>query len=58
MMKEKMLVTSATGHVGFPAACELLSLGFEVRAFVRNPNASNAKKIRGPWCRTIRRRPE
>jgi len=45
MMKEKILVTSATGHVGFPAASELLALGFEVRAFVRNPNASSAKKL-------------
>ena len=42
-MKEKILVTSATGHVGFPAASELLSLGFQVRAFVRNPNAPIAK---------------
>ena len=44
-MKEKVLVTSATGHVGFPAACELLGLGFHVRAFVRNPNGSIAKKL-------------
>lgn len=44
-MKEKILVTSATGHVGFPAASELLSLGFQVRAFVRNPNAPVAKRL-------------
>ena len=36
---------TANGHVGFPTACELLSLGFQVRAFVRNPNAPMAKKL-------------
>ena len=46
MMKEQVLVTSATGHVGFPAASELLALGFQVRAFVRNPNAPIAKKLK------------
>ena len=46
MMKEKILVTSATGHVGFPAASELLALGFQVRAFVRNPNTLIAKKLK------------
>lgn len=45
-MKEKILVTSATGHVGFPAATELLSLGFQVRAFVRSPDAPIAKKLK------------
>ena len=45
-MKEKILVTSATGHVGFPAVSELLALGFQVRAFVRNPNTSGAKKLK------------
>ena len=46
MMKEKILVTSATGHIGFPAAIELLKLGYQVRAFVRNPNATLAKKLK------------
>ena len=38
-MKEKILVTSANGHVSYPTACELLGMGFQVRAFVRNPNS-------------------
>jgi NAD(P)H dehydrogenase (quinone) len=45
-MKEKILVMTANGHVGFPTACELLSLGFQVRAFVRNPNSENSKKLK------------
>ena len=45
-MKEKTLVMTANGHVGFPAACELLTLGFQVRAFVRNPNSENSKKLK------------
>ena len=46
IMKEKILVTSATGHVGYPAAVELLALGFQVRAFVRNPKGANAVKLK------------
>jgi NAD(P)H dehydrogenase (quinone) len=45
-MKEKILVTSANGHVSFPTAYELLNLGFQVRAFVRNPNSSGSKKLK------------
>jgi NAD(P)H dehydrogenase (quinone) len=45
-MKEKILVMTANGHVGFPTACELLSLGFQVRAFVRNPNSDNSKRLK------------
>ncbi len=37
---------TANGHVGLPTACELLSLGFQVRAFVRNPNSTGAKKLK------------
>jgi len=37
-MKEKILVMTANGHVGFPAACELLTLGIQVKAFIINPN--------------------
>ncbi len=29
-MSTKILVTAANGHTGFPAAKELLSLGFDV----------------------------
>jgi NAD(P)H dehydrogenase (quinone) len=46
MMKERILVMTASGHVGFPTACELLSLGFQVRAFVRNPNSTTAQKLK------------
>jgi NAD(P)H dehydrogenase (quinone) len=45
-MKKKILVMTANGHVGFPTACELLSLGFQVRAFVRNSNSIGAKKLK------------
>ncbi len=45
-MKEKILVTSANGHVSFPTTCELLAMGFQVRAFVRNPNSSSSKKLK------------
>ncbi len=45
-MKEKILITSANGHVSFPAASELLAMGFQVRAFVRNPNSSGSKKLK------------
>lgn len=44
-MKAKILVTAANGNTGFPAAKELLTLGFEVRAFVRNPNSRKAKEL-------------
>ncbi len=37
---------TASGHVGFPTACELLSLGFQVRAFVRSPDSLNSKKLK------------
>jgi NAD(P)H dehydrogenase (quinone) len=45
-MEEKILVMTANGHVGFPTACELLTLGFQVRAFVRNSNSENSKKLK------------
>ena len=45
-MNEKILVMTANGHVGFPTACELLSLGFQVKAFVRNPNSTGAKELK------------
>ncbi len=45
-MKEKILVTSANGHVSFPTASELLAMGFQVRAFVRNPNSSESTKLK------------
>ncbi|WP_437397915.1 NmrA family NAD(P)-binding protein [Flagellimonas lutimaris] len=38
----KVLITAANGHTGFPAAKELLRLGFSVRAFVRNSKAKKA----------------
>ncbi|MEM9364322.1 MAG: NmrA family NAD(P)-binding protein [Bacteroidota bacterium] len=47
-MKTKILVTATNGHTGFPAAKELLSLGFEVRALVRNllnPKAQELKSL-------------
>lgn len=47
-MKTKILITAANGHTGFPAAKELLNLGFEVRAMVRNhlnPKAQELKKL-------------
>ncbi|MEM9076937.1 MAG: NmrA family NAD(P)-binding protein [Bacteroidota bacterium] len=47
-MKIKILVTATNGHTGFPAAKELLNLGFEVRAMVRNhrnPKAQVLKKL-------------
>lgn len=44
-MKPKILVTAANGNTGFPAAKELLKLGFPVRAFVRNPNSQKAKEL-------------
>jgi NAD(P)H dehydrogenase (quinone) len=45
-MKEKILITSANGHVSFPTASELLAMGFQVRAFVRNANSSGSKKLK------------
>ena len=45
-MKPGNLITSANGHTGCPAPKELLSLGFAVRAFVRNrPNAQELKRL-------------
>lgn len=40
--KVKILVTAANGHTGYPAAKELLRLGFSVRAMVRNANGTGA----------------
>ena len=45
-MKTRILITAANGNTGFPAAKEMLKLGFEVRAFVRNPNTQKAKKLK------------
>jgi len=45
-MKDKILVTAANGNTGYPAAKELLNLGFNVRAFVRNPNSTKAKTLK------------
>jgi len=45
-MKTKILVTAANGHIGFPAAKELLSLGFDVRALVRNPKNQSAVELK------------
>lgn len=42
----KILVTTANGHTGFPTAKELLNLGFEVKALVRNPNSKNAQTLK------------
>ncbi len=46
MNKEKILITAANSHTGFPAAKELMELGFPVRAFVRNPNNQKAKELK------------
>lgn len=45
-MKDKILITAANGNTGFPAAKELIRLGFSVRAFVRNPNNPKALELR------------
>ena len=45
MKKTKILITAANGHTGFPAAKELLNLGFSVRAFVRNPKTKKAMEL-------------
>ncbi len=46
MNNKKILVTAANGNTGFPASKELLKLGFEVRAFVRNPRTKKAKELK------------
>ena len=45
-MKPRILVTAANGNTGFPAAKELLELGFPVRAFVRNPDKPKARELK------------
>ena len=45
-MKQKILITAANGHTGYPAAKELLKLGFPVRAFVRNPDTAKARELK------------
>ncbi|MFV1975595.1 MAG: NmrA family NAD(P)-binding protein [Candidatus Scalindua sp.] len=45
-MKPKILITAANGNTGFPAAKEMLKLGFPVRAFVRNPNTLKARELK------------
>ena len=45
-MKPKILITAANGNTGFPAAKEMLKLGFPIRAFVRNPNSKKAKELK------------
>lgn len=45
-MKTKILVTAANGHTGFPAAKELLNLGFDVRAMVRNIKGKGAIELK------------
>ena len=45
-MKTKILVTAANGNTGFPAAKELLDLGFDVRAMVRNPKSTTAVELK------------
>jgi len=46
MKSEKILVTAANGHTGLPVAKELLNLGFNVRAMVRNPNGKGALELK------------
>ncbi|NAY91733.1 NmrA family NAD(P)-binding protein [Muricauda sp. JGD-17] len=43
---KKILITAANGHTGLPAAKELLRLGFQVRAMVRNPQNPNALALK------------
>lgn len=43
---KRVLITAANGNTGFPAAKELLKLGFNVRAFVRNPRNEKAKALK------------
>jgi len=45
-MKTKILVTAASGHVGLPTVKELLKLGFEVRALVRNSKGTGALELK------------
>jgi len=45
-MENKILVTSANGHVGTPTVKELLSLGLRVRAFVRSNNSDGSKALK------------
>jgi uncharacterized protein YbjT (DUF2867 family) len=45
-MNQKVLITAANGNTGYPAAKELLKLGYPVRAFVRNPNSKKAKDLK------------
>lgn len=45
-MKKRVLITAANGNTGYPAAKELLKLGHDVRAFVRNPNSKKAKDLK------------
>ncbi len=45
-MKPQILITAANGNTGFPAAMELLTLGYPVRAFVRNPKSAKAKQLK------------
>lgn len=42
MDKLQVLVTAANGHTGYPAAKELLRLGFKVKAMIRNPHNPKA----------------
>ena len=46
MNNKKILVTATNGNTGFPASKELLKLGFEVRAFVRNQNSKKAQELK------------
>lgn len=46
MDQRKILVTAANGHTGYPAAKELLNLGFQVRAMVRNPRTDSARELK------------
>jgi uncharacterized protein YbjT (DUF2867 family) len=46
MNEIKILVTTANGHTGFPAAKELISLGFSVRAMVRNDKNPKAQELK------------
>ena len=38
MMKEKIVVTGASGHIGFHVALQLLQLGYDVILLIRNEN--------------------
>ena len=45
-MSAKFLVTAAHGHTGFPAAKELINLGFDIRAMIRNPIGKGAADLK------------